>query len=144
MAKTTEAQDLKTDREQLRLLAIFHYIVGGAAMLFSSFFLIHVAFGIALLLGLFPAKNGEGPLPQIFVGGLVLLAGSTAVLCGWTFGILTVYSGRCLALQRRWMFSLVIAALCCAFAPIGTVLGVFTIIVLMRDSVKRLYDLPAA
>ena len=36
-------------------------------------------------------------------------------------------------------FSLVIAALCCLNMPLGTVLGVFTFIVLTRDSVKAQY-----
>lgn len=135
------AAQAQTDREQLRLLAIFHYIVGGAAMLFSSFFSIHVAFGIALLAGLIPPGKNEGPLPQMIVGALLLVAGSMAVLAGWTLGGLVIYSGRSLARQRRWMFSLVVAALCCALAPIGTVLGVFTIVVLLRDSVKRLYGM---
>jgi len=31
------------------------------------------------------------------------------------------------------------AAVACAFGPFGTVLGVFTIIVLMRDPVKELF-----
>jgi hypothetical protein len=37
------------------------------------------------------------------------------------------------------MFSLVIAGVQCMFAPFGTALGVFTIIVLTRDSVRRQY-----
>lgn len=143
-AMTTEASELKNDREQLRLLSIFHYVVGGAVMLFSCFFLIHVGIGMALMLGWIPANKGEGPLPQMFVGGLMFLAGCAALLCGWTFGLLTIYSGRCLARQKWRMFSLVIAALNCAWAPFGTVLGVFTIILLMRDSIKRLYERTAA
>jgi hypothetical protein len=35
---------------------------------------------------------------------------------------------------------MVIAALLCMFMPFGTVLGVFTIIVLVRDSVKALFN----
>lgn len=144
MATTTEAQDLKTDREQLRLLATFHYVVGGVIMLFSCFALLHVGFGLALLLGWIPANKGEGPLANMVFGGLMFLAGCAVLLCGWTFGLLTIYSGRCLVRQKWRMFSLVIAALNCAWAPFGTVLGVFTIIVLMRDSIKRLYERTAA
>jgi hypothetical protein len=33
-----------------------------------------------------------------------------------------------------------VAALCCAFFPFGTVLGVFTILVLVRPSVKALFE----
>jgi hypothetical protein len=37
------------------------------------------------------------------------------------------------------MFSLVIAGLNCIQIPFGTALGVFTIIVLLRDSVREAY-----
>ena len=35
---------------------------------------------------------------------------------------------------------MVVAGVACTFAPLGTALGVFTIIVLMRDSVKELFE----
>jgi hypothetical protein len=37
------------------------------------------------------------------------------------------------------MFSFVMAAVMCMFVPFGTILGVFTIIVLSKESVLRLY-----
>jgi hypothetical protein len=39
---------------------------------------------------------------------------------------------------------LVIAAVECIFFPFGTVLGVLTIIVLMRPSIKSLFGVPSA
>jgi hypothetical protein len=36
------------------------------------------------------------------------------------------------------------ACILCLFTPLGTILGVFTIIVLSRQSVKELYGLPNA
>jgi len=35
----------------------------------------------------------------------------------------------------------VLACIACAFMPFGTVLGIFTIIVLSRESVKEIYGL---
>ena len=43
------------------------------------------------------------------------------------------------AKRRKRMFSYVMAAILCAFMPFGTVLGVFTLIVLGRESVRQLY-----
>ena len=37
------------------------------------------------------------------------------------------------------MYCLVMAGIECLFMPFGTVLGVFTIIVLMRESVKEMF-----
>jgi len=39
------------------------------------------------------------------------------------------------------MFSFIFAAILCGLFPFGTVLGVFTIIVLSKDSVKKIYEL---
>ena len=38
-----------------------------------------------------------------------------------------------------WTFCLVMGAVACMFMPVGTVLGVFTIVVLMKPSVKELF-----
>jgi len=38
------------------------------------------------------------------------------------------------------MFSLIIAGINCVQFPFGTVLGVFTFVVLLRDSVRELYE----
>ena len=68
-----------------------------------------------------------------------LFMGSCATLFGWTFGVLTILSGRYIAQRRRRMFSMVIAGINCASFPLGTLLGVFTFIVLLRPSVKAMY-----
>jgi SNF family Na+-dependent transporter len=68
--------------------------------------------------------------------------GALFMLLALTLGILIIYSGRCIKARRNWIFSLVIAGFMCLSVPLGTALGVFTFIVLLRDSVKRLYGLP--
>ncbi len=50
-----------------------------------------------------------------------------------------VLSGMFLLRRRHRVFSLVIAGFNCMWFPFGTALGVFTFIVLLRESVTRLY-----
>lgn len=52
-----------------------------------------------------------------------------------------ILSGRFLQQRKHYWFSFVLACIACAFMPFGTVLGVFTIIVLSRDSVKAFYGI---
>ncbi len=66
--------------------------------------------------------------------------GSCGVTWGWVTGILTIISGRRIAKQRSRVFSLVMAGVNCLSIPIGTTLGVFTFIVLLRPSVQAMYD----
>ena len=49
-------------------------------------------------------------------------------------------SGLYLRARKYRMFSIIVAALNCLQIPFGTVLGVFTIVVLVRESVRELYE----
>jgi len=136
-------QEIK-DEEHLKLLSIFHYVVGGITMAFSCIFLIHVGMGISLLTHPEVWNAGKNqPPPPAFLGYLFTVIGSVVVLTGWTIGALSIYSGRCIKHRSQRVFSLVMAGINCAFFPFGTVLGVFTFLVLMRDSVKQMYSPPS-
>jgi len=135
------ANRASADAEQLRLLSIFHYIVGALHIVGSSIFIFHFGLGLMMILrpGFFGGNNPPSfPLP--WIGVLFTVVGGTLILCGWTLGICTIYSGRCLAHRVRRTFSIVVAALNCAVFPFGTTLGVFALLVLMRDSVRAMYE----
>jgi hypothetical protein len=61
------------------------------------------------------------------------------IFAGWMFAILLIVAGRFLSKRKHYMFCLVMAAISCIFMPFGTILGIFTIIVLMQPSVKQLF-----
>ena len=131
---------VSADDQHLRLLAIFHYVWGGLIALASSITLIHITLGIVMLVN--PAafnSPGQPPTPN-FVGWMFLLIGLAILLLGWTLGGLTIYSGRCLKQRRGHVFSLILAGIHCLSFPLGTALGIFTFIVLLRPTVKAEYD----
>ena len=128
---------MKDDEQYLKLLSVFHYVVGGLAACFACIPIIHLSIGIAMLVGAIDDAPG-------FVGVFLVLIAMFAILVGWTLAVCIIVAGRCLAKRRRYMFCLVIAAISCIFMPFGTVLGVFTIIVLMRPSVKELFAVDKA
>jgi hypothetical protein len=87
-------------------------------------------------------KNQKQPMPmtleQIFaIMKWFYLAGAIWFV---TSGILNLISGLCLRARKGRTFSLVVAGINCLHIPLGTVLGVFTIVVLIRDSVRELYS----
>ena len=123
---------MKEDEQYLKLLSVFHYVVGGLAACFACIPIIHLSIGIAMLVG------AIDDAPE-FVGAFMVVIAMFAILVGWTVAVCIIIAGRCLAKRRRYMFCLVMAAISCVFMPFGTVLGVFTIIVLMRPSVKELF-----
>ena len=122
------------DEDHLRLLSIFHYVWGGLIGFASCFALIHVFVGSVLATGI-TGQNGPPP----WIGLILVLAGGFALLLGGTFAVLTLWAGRCLAQRRHYTFCLVMAALSCLSVPFGTALGVFTLVVLNRASVKQLF-----
>ena len=131
------------DLDHLKLLAIFHYIVGGLTIAMSSIFLIHFTMLILLYANPEMVPNppqGQQP-PQALWLALACFVG-VLILLGWTFGILTIVSGRMLLKHRARTFSFIISGLNCLCFPYGTALGVCTILVLTRDSVRHLYDQP--
>jgi hypothetical protein len=127
------------DVEQLRLLSIFHYVVGGIAALFACIPCIHLALGIALVSGaIVPGPRNEPP--PAFLGWLLIAIATVLILVGWSVALMILVSGRFLGRHSHYTYCFVVAAIECLFMPFGTVLGAFTIIVLVRPSAKSLFQ----
>ena len=125
------------DAEHLRLLSIFHFVVAGMQALFAFFPIIHFVIGALSFFGTGPFGKGEGRLPGMLFGGFFMLIAGGFILTGWSLAVCLVVAGKSLRQRKRYTFCLVVAGIEAAMCmPFGTVLGVFTIIVLLRPSVK--------
>ena len=126
------------DDEHLWLLSIFHYVVGGMAALISLFPIFHLALGVFFVVAgnKFP---GNGPPPPAFVGWVFVIFAASFILIGWTFATLVILNGRFLARRRNYTFCVVMGAIESLFMPFGTVLSIFTLIVLLRPVVKQMF-----
>jgi hypothetical protein len=130
------SQQWREDRDHLNILAILFYVWGGMSALMMSFFLIYVAMGIAMVSGgMGTGRNAPPP----GLGWFFIALGSGITLFGWMYGVLIAVTGRFLSRRRSWLFCFVVACICCMQMPLGTTLGIFTIIVLIRPSVKDLF-----
>jgi hypothetical protein len=142
----SEARERILDEEHLRLLSIGHYIVGGLILGVSTLFIFYCFFFllIAQRPDLFNGSSNSPPPPGAMM--FVALFFGLFVLAGWGFGTLIIYIGRCIKRRVRRGLTLVVASLSTLSIPLGTILGVLTLMVLTRPQVKRLYDeaLPAA
>ena len=133
----------------MNFLAIGFYVRGGLMLLFGCFMILYVCFFLAMsfipesswnqpashpvstpansTLAPQPAKSGAPPIAMFRVmagimGGVVVLV--------WSAGALTLYCGTCIKKRKHRILVYVMAALNCLFIPYGTLLGVFTFIVL--------------
>ncbi len=124
------------DERYLNLLHIFHYVVAALAGVFACFPLIHVAFGVMMLAGVL-ADGGNAP-PRILAWFFVIFP-ALFILVGLTFAVLVAVAGRFLGRRTHYTYCLVMGGVVCIFVPFGTVLGVFTILVLTRPAVKEMF-----
>ena len=130
----------KIDADHLKILSIFHFVGAGLALLGILFLLAHFAmFHFIFTNPKFWQDQKQGPPPaELFA----MLKWFYLVFGMWFLAsvVLNVISGLCLRARKHRTFSLVVAGINCLHIPLGTVLGVFTIIVLIRDSVRELYE----
>lgn len=130
----------KIDADHLNLLSIFHFVGAGLALLgilglLGHYTLLHAVFSLPQV-----GANQKQPLPPAEF--FAIFKWLYLVLAAWFLasGVLNVISGLCLRARKHRTFSLVVAGINCLHLPLGTVLGVFTIVVLMRDSVRESYE----
>jgi hypothetical protein len=126
------------DIKNINLLSMFHYILGGITALFSCIPFIHVFLGLAMLSGKFFEGKGDAPPPVI--GWLFVIMGAIFILIGWSIAVCMIIIGRKLKRHKNRIFCMVVAGFECMLMPYGTVLGVFTLIALNKDSIREMFD----
>jgi hypothetical protein len=139
-APSVDAQQI-IDIEHLKMLSIFHYVLAGFAFAGLLFLCLHFLIMTTIFTnpGIFNSpKNQSGPpvefLIPIFMVLYLIIGGMIALT-----GILNLLSANFLRKRKHRTFSLVVAGLNCIHIPFGTALGVFTIMVLTRASVREQY-----
>lgn len=130
----------KIDKDHLNLLAIFHFVGAGLALLGLLFIAGHYALFHTFFANPKMWENQKsGPPPEEF---FAIFKWFYLVFAFWflSSGVLNLLSGLYIRARKHRVFSMIVAGLNCIHVPLGTILGVFTLIVLARDSVRELYD----
>jgi hypothetical protein len=136
------------DESHLHLLSVFHFVMGGLYTLGIGFIALHFFFMriIMTMPQSPPASASPGisasPPPPVMPAEIMTIMIVFYIVAGLM--IASLATGNILAaiwikkkIQHTMTFA--IAAINCTFFPFGTVLGVFTIIVLQRPTVKMTY-----
>lgn len=128
------------DHEHLRVLSIAYLVSAGLSAAFSLFGLLYAFMGafFTAAIARAPAAAGNEP-PPAFVGWIFGLFGLGWFMIKMTMGVLKFMTYRRLKERRSKVFCMVVAGLSCLGLPYGTVLGVFTFVVLTRPSVSRMF-----
>lgn len=145
---------MNQDIEHLNLLSIFHYIMGGFSLLGG--FITLVKLGIMFLLGSVfydaardtvtkgAANKSSTPDQDLqMIGSIMTVYGVIfAVICLLLIiiGICQIVAGAKLKKCTSISFCRIVAGINCIFVPLGTILGVFTFVVLGRPSVIAMFE----
>ena len=133
MTAATNQPTPETER-LLAYLPVAHYVMGGLTAFCGFFPFIHLAVGIGMISG--EMDQAPEPMGWLFVG-----IASVAIAFFWVLAGLTIYAGRCVARRRKRVFCLVVAiAACVFFQPIGLLLGIFSLVMLLKPEVRASFD----
>jgi hypothetical protein len=137
----TSDYQMSQDREHLNLLAIFHFVAAGLGLFGLSFLALHYFMMHTIFMNPNMWKTAKNPMPppqafmDIFYWFYIFFG--TFLVVGL---VLNALSGMFLLQRRHRMFSLFVGGVNCLHVPLGTVLGVFTILALSRESVRAAYE----
>jgi hypothetical protein len=129
---------MNQDEEHLKLLSIFHYVAGGITGIIACFPIMHLFMGLVVLVAGLGEASVDEKFPVLLISLMFILIPGFIILCGWSLAVCLIITGSFLAQRKHYTFCFVVACISCLLMPYGTVLGVFTIIVLMRPTVKQL------
>ncbi len=133
--KASRAQK-ESDRSDLNMLSMIYNIlsilnlIGGVMMVLAL-----VGVGILFMVAGSSAGGGKAALVGLVPMGFALFL-ALVLGVGVYIGFLTAQSYRD---RRRWTLCFVMACLSLPSVPLGTLLGIYAIIVLNRPSVKKMF-----
>jgi hypothetical protein len=128
------------DEEHLKLLSLGYMISAAITGFFALFGLMYMFVG-AMMLAIVTHKlaTNSGQPPPAFMGWFFGAVGLTFFIVGIALAAAKLYAAISIKNRKSRTFCLVVAGFTCLAIPYGTALGVFTFIVLGRDSVVRLF-----
>ena len=123
-------------------MSFFHYVSGAITIAFSSMFIIHLTFMTYFLSNpeFIKPEDVDHAVNTAEVMRVFVYVFWIFIILGITYGILEIMSGVFIKRRKHRLFSLIVAIPRILFIPYGSILSIFTLILLDRDSVKTLYE----
>jgi hypothetical protein len=133
---------MEKDLEHLKLLGIFHYIWGALSLIGGLFLGAYiVVIGVVLMTSPPSSSSTEDSGATGVAGGVVIGIGVVVFLIVVVYGVLTLMAGgKYRKHQGGYWFCFILAIVTLVIGGIpGIALGIFSLMVLSRPSVKALF-----
>jgi hypothetical protein len=137
-----EQRQQVVDATHLGVLSVCYFISAGLYAFQSLLGFVYIFMGgfFSQVLPRIPIKSEQSVPPFEWMGGFFMVFGVFFFLFFATLATLQVLTGMKLRQRESRTFCMIVACLSCILIPIGTALGVFTLIVLARPSVERIFE----
>lgn len=136
-ALQTDAAPSAQDLSHLDTIGILYYVLAGFSALFALFPVIHLIVGIGMIVGGPP--NPKDAQQVALIGWLFVSVAIVLIAFGMTLAVLFAMLAGRLRQRRGYRFCMVVSALSCLSMPFGTILGVFSLILLAKLPIKALF-----
>lgn len=130
----------KRDLDHLRILAVCHFVFAVVSIAaIGILFFHHQMMELVFSSPEFSQQQSGAPFDPAELFGLFIWAYIAGGVLLVLLGLLNILAGWGLLKHRFRTLSFVVAGIDCLSIPLGTTLGIFSIIVLSRPSVAQLY-----
>jgi hypothetical protein len=127
------------DAEHLGLLVVFHYLFGAVGMVFTLPSVVFLVMGVQALTGRMELIDATGASASTSDTWLLVIVATAWFVAGLTLSTCVLLAARFIRRCERYYFCLGVAAAACVVFPVGTTLGVLTILLLQRQTVKATF-----
>jgi hypothetical protein len=124
------------DTANLKTLSIFWYILSALQALVGCVVAGYIVLVVMMGVGMASTGQPDDAKAGAAFGGFFGCIGLFILVIWWGLSLLNFIVARSLPRRRRRTLCFVMAVWVCFMAPLGTVLGIITLIVLSRPSVK--------
>ena len=130
---------MDTTQHDLKVLSICYYIMAGINGAYAILAAAYVLFIEAILTNV-PLRNTAGKALPDFVPAVIAGFGGALAGFGLVCAACMAFAAWSLPKRRNYVVVMVAAILNCLQIPFGTVLGVFTFVVLNRPGVRHSFE----
>ncbi|HVX85894.1 MAG TPA: hypothetical protein VH253_14020 [Phycisphaerae bacterium] len=132
------------DTGDLKTLSIFWYIIAALQALGGCIVVGWLLFVVLMGAGMASSGNSDDATAGAVFSGFFGCFGLFALALWWGLAFLNFVVARSLPQRKRRVLCFIMAIWICLWFPFGTILGIFTLIILNRPTVKAAAGLPVA
>jgi hypothetical protein len=124
---------MRSSSLKLASLGRFHYVTAGLIAIVSCLP------GIGLWYA-WKAMMAAALEPEPFIPVTMVVIGIVCFVDGWILALLMLLAGSFIRKRKNRTFCLVVAAICIPHVPFASILGAFSVSILMRPDVEAMFD----